>query len=60
MKQFINYNTNVMKTRNFPAKKLKRQMIANGIKPEDNESLLNSARQSRTKKDRSVKGLSLI
>ena len=60
MKQFINYNTIIMKTRNFPAKKLKRKMVAEGIKPEEEQPLLDLARQRRTKKDRSVKGLSLI
>ena len=44
-----------MKPKNFPAKKLRRQLIATGqdITLEENVKLLNRARNVKTKKDRS-------
>ncbi len=42
-----------MKPKNFPARKLKRQLIAKGEKLEDHEGELIAARAIRTKKDRS-------
>lgn len=43
-----------MKPKNFPSRKLKRQLIAKGenIESEKNKQLLDQARQKRTKKQR--------
>jgi len=45
-----------MKPKNFPARKLKRQIVANGEQPKDFETELHVARETRTKIDRSKRG----
>lgn len=44
-----------MKPKNFPARKLLRQLKAQGKDPKDYENELKQARLKRTKKDRSTK-----
>jgi hypothetical protein len=44
-----------MKTKNFPAKKLRRQLVAAGEDPAAHQEELNRARAKRTKKYRGVK-----
>lgn len=44
-----------MKVKNFPARKLKRQLVAKGVDPKDYEDELNEKRLIRTKKDRTKK-----
>jgi hypothetical protein len=43
-----------MKPKNFPARKLRRQLIAKGLDLtlDENKKLLENAREERTKKDR--------
>jgi hypothetical protein len=41
-----------MKPKNFPARKLKRQLEAQGLNPDNHKQELDFARQKRTKKRR--------
>lgn len=47
---------NKMKTKNFPQKKLIRQLRAEGENPQDYKEQLDSAKNIRTKKDRRERG----
>ena len=42
-----------MRTKNFPVKKLKRQLRAKGLNPDDYKQDIENARNVRTKKNRS-------